>query len=122
MLLQMPVIFAIYPVVRYSIDLRQSSFLWLPDLSEPDQLLILPISMAIFMFIQQKLMSPAKNKLAEMSEKQQAAQQSQKMMMYLMPVLMFFIFKSLSSGLVLYWTVFSIIGSIQQYFIKKKLS
>ena len=122
MLLQMPVIFAIYPVVRYSIDLRQSSFLWLPDLSEPDRLLILPIAMAIFMFVQQKLMSPSKDKLAEMNEKQQAAQQSQKMMMYLMPVLMFFIFKSLSSGLVLYWTVFSIIGSIQQYFIKKKLS
>lgn len=119
-LLQMPIIFAIYPVIRYSIDMRQSGFLWLPDLSEPDQLMILPIVMAIFMFIQQKLMTPSREKIAGMDEKQQAAQQSQKMMMYLMPVLMFFIFKSLSSGLVLYWTVFSVIGTIQQYFIKKK--
>jgi membrane protein insertase Oxa1/YidC/SpoIIIJ len=76
--------------------------------------------MAVFMFIQQKLMSPSKDKIAEMDEKQQAAQQSQKMMLYIMPVMMFFIFKSLSAGLVLYWTVFSIIGTIQQYFIKKK--
>jgi len=120
MLLQMPIIFAIYPVIRYSIDMRQNSFLWLSDLSEPDRLLILPIAMAVFMFVQQKLMSPSKDKLAEMDEKQQAAQQSQKMMMYIMPVMMFFIFKSLSAGLVLYWTVFSIIGTIQQYFIKKK--
>lgn len=122
MLLQMPIIFAIYPVIRYSLDMRQTSFLWLPDLSEPDQLLILPIAMAIFMFVQQKLMSPPKNNVAEMDEKQQAAMQSQKMMMYFMPVMMFFIFKSLSSGLVLYWTVFSIIGTIQQYFIKKKFN
>ena len=122
MLLQMPIIFAIYPVIRYSIDMRQNSFLWLTDLSEPDKTLILPIAMAVFMFVQQKLMSPSKNKVAEMDEKQQAAQQSQKMMMYLMPVMMFFIFKSLSAGLVLYWTVFSIIGTIQQYFIKKKIT
>jgi len=120
MLLQMPIIFAIYPVIRYSIDMRQSSFLWLSDLSEPDKTLILPIAMAVFMFIQQKLMSPSKDKIAEMDEKQQAAQQSQKMMLYIMPVMMFFIFKSLSAGLVLYWTVFSVIGTIQQYFIKKK--
>lgn len=120
MLLQMPVIFALYPILRYSISLRQASFLWLPDLSEPDPVWALPIVMAVFMFVQQKLMSPAKKTGEDVDEKAQAAQQSQKMMMYIMPIVMFFIFKGLSSGLVLYWTVFSIIGSIQQYFIKKK--
>jgi YidC/Oxa1 family membrane protein insertase len=120
MLLQMPILFALYPMLRYSIDLRQASFLWLPDLSEPDPIWALPILMAVFMFVQQKLMSPSKQNLADMDEKQQAAQQSQKLMMYFMPIMMFFIFKGLSSGLVLYWTVFSIIGSVQQYFIKKK--
>jgi len=119
MLLQMPILFALYPILRYSIDLRQTSFLWLPDLSEPDGTLILPIAMAIFMFIQQKLMAPSKKTSENMDEKQQAAMQSQKMMMYIMPVFMFFIFKSLASGLVLYWTVFSIMSTIQQHFIKK---
>jgi len=120
MLLQMPVIFALYPLLRYSISLRQASFGWLPDLSEPDPIWALPILMAVFMFVQQKLMAPSKQSLEGMDDKQKAQQQSQKMMMYFMPVMMFFIFKGLSSGLVLYWTVFSIIGSIQQYFIKKK--
>jgi YidC/Oxa1 family membrane protein insertase len=118
---QMPIILALYPVLRYSIDLRQASFLWLPDLSEPDPWL-LPILMAVFMFIQQKLMTPSAQNLEDMDEKQRAAMQSQKMMMYMMPIMMFFIFKGLASGLVLYWTVFSIIGSVQQYFIKKKFS
>jgi len=120
MLLQMPVIFALYPILRYSISFRQASFGWLPDLSEPDPIWLLPILMAVFMFVQQKLMAPSKASLEGMDEKQKAQQQSQKMMMYFMPILMFFIFKGLASGLVLYWTVFSIIGSIQQYFIKKK--
>jgi len=120
MLLQMPVIFALYPMLRYSISLRQASFGWLPDLSEPDPIWALPILMAVFMFVQQKLMAPSKKSLEGMDDKQKAQQQSQKMMMYFMPVMMFFIFKGLSSGLVLYWTVFSIIGSVQQYFIKKK--
>ncbi|MCD6177133.1 MAG: membrane protein insertase YidC [Candidatus Cloacimonetes bacterium] len=120
MLLQMPVIFALYPLLRYSISLRQASFGWLPDLSEPDPIWALPILMAVFMFVQQKLMAPSKASLDGMDDKQKAQQQSQKMMMYFMPIMMFFIFKGLSSGLVLYWTVFSIIGSAQQYFIKKK--
>jgi len=122
MLLQMPILFALYPILRYSIDLRQTKFLWLPDLSEPDPIMALPILMAVFMFVQQKLMAPSKDKLAEMDEKQQAAQQSQKMMMYFMPIMMLFIFRSLASGLVLYWTVFSIIGTVQQVIIKRKFS
>ncbi|MBN1326637.1 MAG: membrane protein insertase YidC [Candidatus Cloacimonetes bacterium] len=120
MLLQMPVLFALYPILRYSIDLRQAHFLWLPDLSEPDGTLILPITMAIFMFIQQLIMRPTRSSLDNMDEKQKAAQQSQKMMMYFMPVMMFFIFKSLASGLVLYWTVFSIASTIHQYLIRKR--
>ncbi|MBN2460725.1 MAG: membrane protein insertase YidC [Candidatus Cloacimonetes bacterium] len=122
MLLQMPILFALYPILRYSIDLRQTGFLWLHDLSEPDGTMILPIAMAIFMFVQQKFMSPPKATMDKMDEKQQAAMQSQKMMMYFMPVLMFFIFKSLSSGLVLYWTVFSIASTVHQYFIKKRFT
>ena len=120
MLPQMPIFFAIYPLIRYSIDLRQTSFLWLYDLSEPDPYYILPILMAVFMFVQQKLMAPSHQSLEEMDEKQKAQMQSQKMMMYLMPVMMLFIFSSLSSGLVLYWTVFSILSSVQQFLIKKK--
>jgi len=122
MLLQMPIFFALYPVIRYSIDLRQAGFLWLKDLSEPDPYWILPILMAVFMFLQQYLMQPKKEALAEMSEQQRAQMQNQRMMMYIMPAIMFFLFKSFPSGLVLYWTVFNIMSMFQQRMIKRKFS
>ena len=56
-----------------------------------------------------------------MDENQKAMQQSSKMMTWLMPVLMFFIFKGLPSGLVLYYTVFNILSVAQQYYLKKRL-
>lgn len=120
LLLQMPIFFALYPVLRYSIELRQASFMfWLNDLSEPDPYMILPILMGLFMFLQQRLMMPKNINKEEMDEKQLAQMQSQRMMMYIMPVILVFIFRSLPSGLVLYWTVFNIFSIIQQYFIMK---
>ena len=71
------------------------------------------------MFVQQKMMT-ANQDTANMDEKQQAMMQSQKMMMYMMPPFMVFIFSGLPSGLVLYWTVFNIFQIIHQYFINKK--
>lgn len=121
MLLQMPVFFALYPVLRYSISLRQAGFMfWLKDLSAPDPYMVLPILMAIFMFIQQKMMTPASQPNGEVDEKQQAAAQSQKMMMYIMPGFMFFLFKSFPSGLVLYWMIYNVLSIFQQMIIKKK--
>ncbi len=123
MLLQMPVFFALYPVLRFSIDLRQAGFmLWIKDLSEPDPYLVLPILMGVFMFIQQQLMSKTQQETADMDDTQLAQIKSQKMMGYIMPVMMFFIFKSFPSGLVLYWTVFNVFSIIQQYYVQKKLS
>ena len=121
LLLQMPVFLSLYPVLRYSIELRQASFVfWLTDLSEPDPYMILPILMGLFMFLQQRMMMPKRVNKEDMDEKQLAQMQSQKMMMYIMPVFLVFIFRSLPAGLVLYWTVFNVFSIIQQYFIMKK--
>lgn len=122
MLIQMPIFFALYPTLRYSIALRGASFFgWLQDLSSPDPYYILPVIMGIFMFIQQKMMTSSQmNNTQEMDEKQEAMMQSQKMMAYILPVMMFFVFRKLPSGLVLYWTVFNILSIIQQHFINKK--
>jgi YidC/Oxa1 family membrane protein insertase len=123
MLLQMPVFFALYPVLRFAIDLRQAAFVfWIQDLSEPDPYLILPILMGVFMFIQQMLMTKNQKVTDDMDETQLAQIKSQKMMGYMMPVMMFFIFKSFPSGLVLYWTVFNVFSIAQQYYIQKKFS
>lgn len=120
LLLQMPIFFALYPVLRSSIEFRQASFFaWLTDLSEPDPYWILPILMGVFMFFQQKMMQTNQD-TSQMDEKQAAMAQSQKMMTYMMPPFMVFIFSSLPAGLVLYWTTFNVFSIIQQYYINKK--
>jgi YidC/Oxa1 family membrane protein insertase len=120
LLLQMPIFFSLYNVLRYSLDMRNAGFvLWLKDLSEPDPYLILPIIMGIFMVIQSLMMQPKRGNPEEMDDKQRAAQSSQKMMTWLMPIMMFFIFRNMPAGLVLYWTVFNIFSVIQQYYLLK---
>ena len=124
LLLQMPIFIALYNVLRYSLDMRQAGFIgYLSDLSEPDKFYILPIIMAVMMFVQQKMMSPKpiQNEKGEIDEKQAAMVQSQRMMMYVMPIMMFWIFKSMPAGLVLYWTTMNVLSIIQQFYIKKKL-
>jgi YidC/Oxa1 family membrane protein insertase len=120
MLPQLPIFIALMPIFRNAIDLRQAEFLWMTDLSEPDPYLILPIIMAVFMFVQQFLMRPPQQNMDEMDDKQKAALQSQKMMGYIMPIVMFFLFKSFPAGLVIYWTTFNIFSLFQQYYIRKK--
>ncbi len=113
MLLQMPVFFAMYAVFRNTIELRGASFLWIKDLSAPDTILklssklplygdkvnILPIVMAVTMFFQQK---------KSMRDPKQAY------MVYIMPLFLFFIFNNISSGLVLYWTMFNLLQLLQE--------
>lgn len=123
LLFQMPVFIALYSVLRFSLDMRQAHFVgWLKDLSEPDPYYILPILMGIFMIVQSLMMQPKKEQLEQMDEKQKAMQSSQKMMTWVMPVVLFFVFRSMPAGLVLYWTVFNILSIIQQYYLQKHLN
>ena len=110
MLLQMPVFFALYSVFNSTIELRQAPFfLWITDLSKPDalplggfDLHVLPLLMAGSMFVQQKM---------TMKDPKQA------MLVYMMPAFMIFIFWNISSGLVLYWTMFNVLSVGQQHLI-----
>jgi len=118
LLLQMPVFFALYPVLQSTIALRHANFIfWIKDLSVPDPYYILPIIMGISMFLQQKLMSP--KPAPNMDEKQIAQMKTQKMMMYGMPIFLVFIFKSLPAGLVLYWFSYNLLSIGEQLLIKK---
>ena len=122
LLLQMPIFIALYNVLRYTMDMRNARFFgWLNDLSEPDPYWILPLIMAGFMVLQSLMSQPSKETLTKMDEQQRAMQKSTKMMTWLMPIIMFFIFKSLPSGLVLYYTVFNILSVIQMYYMKKNM-
>ncbi len=103
LLVQLPVLFALFVVLRSAIELRFAPFLWIRDLSEPENLLKgwlpfglalnpLPLVMTALQVWQSKL-TPTAGDPAQ-----------QKMMVY-MPVLMLFFFYGFPSGLVLYWTM-----------------
>jgi len=120
-LIQMPIIIPLYSVLRYSLDMRNAYFgLWLKDLSEPDPYMILPIIMGVFMLAQSLLMRPAQMDDANLTEQQKMQKSQMKMMTWMMPIMMFFIFKGMPAGLVLYWTAFNILSVIHQFYVNKK--
>ena len=108
LLIQMPFLFALYRAITISLDFRQASFLWIPDLSaaEPYLIHILPILMTGTMVILQ-LVTPAPS----------ADPLQRKMMAIGMPIFMLYILWSAPSGLVLYWLVGNIVGFTQQFLI-----
>lgn len=110
MLLPWPVLIALFFVFRNTIQLRGEAFLWLPDLSAPDPLYILPLFMGASMFLLQYIsMKTAGNTNPQM-----------KMMMYLMPVLMVLLFFRFASGLNLYYSVVNVATIPQQLIIAKQ--
>ena len=115
LILQMPIFFSLYQALMRSIELKGANFLWIKDLSQPDRLItspeinILPILMAITMFLQQKFtMMPTAGSSSE----------QQRLMTFLFPVLFGFIFYGMPSGLVLYWFINSLLMFVYQMKIK----
>ena len=110
LVIQMPFLFALYRAITISLDFRQASFLWLPDLSAPEPYFIhiLPILMAATMIVLQ-LITPAPS----------ADPLQRKMMAVGMPLFMLYILWSAPSGLLLYWLVGNIVGFAQQFVINK---
>jgi len=108
LLIQMPFLFALYRAITISLDFRQASFLWIPDLSaaEPYLIHVLPLLMTATMVILQ-LVTPSPS----MDPVQR------KMMAIGMPLFMLYILWSAPSGLVLYWLVGNIVGFSQQFLI-----
>jgi len=119
LLLQFPILFALYPVLRSALALRHADFiLWINDLSAPDPYYIMPIVMGIAMFLQQKLMM--QKPTPGMGDQQKAQMKTKKFMMYGMPLFLVFIFKSFPAGLVLYWLCYNILSIAERLWIKSK--
>ncbi len=115
MLIQIPVFFALFVVLRGAIELRFSSFLWIRDLSTPENLFldqigfginILPIFMGVTMWWQQR-MTPTSDP------------QQQKMML-MMPILFTVLFYAFPSGLSLYWSMNQVMMIIQLAWMRRK--
>ncbi len=119
MLLQYPIIIALWQFLQQSIEIRQQSFLWAPDLSAPDAILSLPFSipfygdyvagftvlMGVSLVIQMRIQSAPTGGM------------QQKMMMYGMPLIIFVVFNRLPSGLSLYYLCYNIFTAAQQKLI-----
>jgi YidC/Oxa1 family membrane protein insertase len=116
MIIQMPVMIALYFALQTSIDLRHAPFaLWIHDLSAPENFFsvagvpirLLPLLMGGSMLLQQRL-SPAPN-----------ADPQQRQMMTLMSVMFTFMFYQFPAGLVLYWFVSNLLGIAQQLVVNR---
>lgn len=108
LLIQMPFLFALYRAITISLDFRQATFLWLPDLSAGDPFHILEILMAGTMIVLQ-LITPAPS----------ADPLQRKMMAVGMPLFMLYVLWGAPSGLLLYWLVGNIVGFSQQFLINR---
>lgn len=99
LLLQLPIIMALYNTFRIAVELRKSSFLWMSDLSKGDPYLILPIAIAALTYYQQGMSK---------------IDPQQKQAMAFMPMMMFVVTWSFPSGLLVYWFASSVLGLLQQ--------
>ena len=125
MFIQIPVFFSLYKVLYISLELRQAPFYgWIHDLSAPDPTSVFtlfgalswpipevlnigvwPLAMGLTMVLQQ-MMNP------------KIADQTQRTILTLMPIIMTFLLGHLASGLVIYWTWSNLLSIAQQYALK----
>lgn len=126
MLLQFPILWAMFRFFPASIELRQKSFLWADDLSAYDSILdfgfniplfgdhlsLFALLMAVSMFLYSKMNS------SQMSDDPQMAGMKF-MSVWLMPIMMLFICNNLSSGLSYYYFISNLLTMLQTFIIKK---
>jgi len=129
MLLQMPILFAMYRFFPNSIELRQQSFLWADDLSHYDSILNLPFSIPLYgdhVSLFTLLMAITSFAYTRMSMAQQQTGMADdmmamqmKIMQYLTPVMFLVMFNSFSAALSYYYFLFNLLSIIQTFVIKK---
>ncbi len=127
MLLQLPILIAIFRFFPSSIELRQQSFLWADDLSTYDSIWDLPFNIPFYgdhVSLFALLMTAATLLYTYINSKQmQQAQGDQampgmKLMMYLMPIMFLGIFNSNSAGLSYYYLLVNLFTFLQMYLFK----
>ncbi|UOF91753.1 YidC/Oxa1 family membrane protein insertase [Fodinisporobacter ferrooxydans] len=109
-LIQMPILLALYRAIMYNTSIKSASFLWVSSLGLPDHFYILPILAAALTYFQQKMMMVGT--IGGMSEQQQ------KMMLIIYPVMILFISFKFPAALALYWVYGSVFTIAQTYFTK----
>jgi YidC/Oxa1 family membrane protein insertase len=107
-LIQMPILIALYGAIMRNPEISQHTFLWM-DLGQPDPFWIIPILAAITTYLQQKVMA------VTMNPQMQA-------LMYILPILILVMAGTFASALALYWVYSNIFTIVQSYFMYGKNS
>ncbi|WP_300366773.1 membrane protein insertase YidC [Brachyspira sp.] len=128
MLLPFPLLIAFFYLMQSMVELRNTPFLWISDLSSPDKLFVFPagipilggfnfnlfpIVMAVTSYLSMKLQPTSSTAGSG------AAANQMKMMTTIFPLMMLFMFYNFASGLALYWTAQNVFGVIQQFITSK---
>ncbi|HEV8148767.1 MAG TPA: YidC/Oxa1 family insertase periplasmic-domain containing protein, partial [Gemmatimonadales bacterium] len=109
MLLPIPILFALFFVFQNTIELRGAHFLWLPDLARPDPRYVIPVLMGVSMLA-----------LSWIGQRGMPPNPQTKMMVYVMPAMMTFLFLRFASGLNLYYTVMNVASLPQQWMLSRE--
>ncbi len=121
-LLQMPILFAMFYLFPASIELRQQPFLWAEDLSTYDSLIRLPFEVPFLgshISIFTVLMTAATLLYTWQNNQISSVQGPMKTMSYVMPLIFLFVLNSFSSGLTFYYFISTVVTFIQQAIIKR---
>jgi YidC/Oxa1 family membrane protein insertase len=121
LLLQLPILYALYSVFSSSIALRQAGFVWwIKDLSVPDMIGKLPFTIPFFGISEVSGLALAMGITMFLQQKMTVTDPRQKAMVWMMPVMMTLLFNSFPAGLNLYYFVFNVLSIGQQMWINKQ--
>jgi YidC/Oxa1 family membrane protein insertase len=110
LLVQMPILIALLSALRgYEYTGAGVSFFWLPNLSEPDATIILPIIVGLSSFLQSKI-----TMAMQPTQSGDQAKMMNNVMLYVMPVMLGWMSRTFASGVAIYWTVFNVLGFLMQ--------
>lgn len=120
LLMQLPILYALFVVFRSAIELRQAPFTaWITDLSIPDEVIHLPFSIPLFGIASISGLALAMGVTMFIQQKMTVTDPRQKAMVWMMPILMTLMFTTLPSGLNLYYFTFNLLSIVQQYYVNR---
>jgi YidC/Oxa1 family membrane protein insertase len=122
LLLQMPILLAMFNFFPNAIELRQQSFWWAPDLSSYDSIATLPFSLPGYgdhVSLFTILMTASTLVLTWYNNQTSTVAGPMQSMSYIMPVVFMFILNSLPAGLSFYYLVSNVVSIVQQQVIKR---
>ncbi|MDR1673034.1 MAG: membrane protein insertase YidC [Bacteroidales bacterium] len=126
MLLQFPILFAMFRLFPASIELRQQSFLWASDLSTYDSILDLPFTIPFYgdhisLFTILMTVTTVISMRMSSGQTDTSAMPGMKMMMYIMPVMFMFFLNNYSAGLTYYYFLANLITIVQNEIFKRSI-